>query len=250
MSTLRRGWLSREIRAHVRLVLVVEVPEERGSGDRGALHPRKAGRIVERVLRQFLDRRHELLEDATRLGEDLAHRLAAIARVEPRVDLVVLVQVGGPLVRGLRLAARHRFEAPDRPSPPGREMSDNVLDRPRTGDARLFHTVLADLREKTLPRLVLGIELGKKISSTHRRPPLISLRLTSSSCVASPAPCAWASLPRRTRPRLEGSRSRRPARPDRSRRSRPREPRLVRRVPFRCGFPAPAFARSPHRRSP
>src|SRR5207249_1575799 len=147
-----------------------------------------------------------------RLGDDLAHRLAAIARVEPRVDLVVLVQVGGPLMRGFRLAARHRFEAPDRPSPPGREMRDNVLDRPRTGDARLFHTVLADLREKTLPRLVLGIELGKQISSTHRRPPLISLRLTSSSCVASPAPCAWASLPLRARLPLEGSRSRRSAR--------------------------------------
>src|SRR5438132_6729173 len=197
----------------------MEVPEERGSGDPGAFHPRKAGRIVERVLRQFLDRRHELLEDATRLGEDLAHRLVAIARVEPRVDLVVLVQVGGPLMRGLRLATRDRFEAPDRPSPPGREMRDNVLYRPRTGHARALHAALADLRGEPLPRLVLGIELGKQISSTHRRPPLISLRLTSSSCVASPAPCAWASPPRRARPPLKASRSRRPARPGRSRRS-------------------------------
>src|SRR5438132_5188442 len=173
----------------------MEVPEERGSGDPGAFHPRKAGRIVERVLRQFLDRRHELLEDATRLGEDLAHRLVAIARVEPRVDLVVLVQVGGPLLRGLRLAARDRFEAPNRPSPPGREMRANVLDRPRTGDARLLHTVLADLREETLPRLVLGVELGEQISSTHRRHPLISLRLISSSTASLPALCVSASRP-------------------------------------------------------
>src|SRR2546423_15358456 len=80
--------LSREIPAHVRLVLVMEVPEERSSAQRRALHPWKARGIAERVLRQFLYRRHEQLQDTTRFGENLAHGLIAIARVEPGIDLV------------------------------------------------------------------------------------------------------------------------------------------------------------------
>src|SRR5438034_2539650 len=159
------------------------------------------------------------------------------------------MQVSGPLLRGLRLAARDRFEAPDRPSPPGREMRDNVLYRPRTGDAGLFHAVLADLREKTLPRLVLGIELGKQISSTHRRPPLISLRLTSSSSASSPGPCASASSPQGPHP-SERLRSRQQVQPDRSRRSRLPEPPLVPRDPAWSDPPATASARSPIRRFP
>src|SRR5438093_12583518 len=64
---LRPSRLSREPRAHVRLVLVVEMRKERSAAHRRALHPRKASGIVERGLRKFLDRRRELLKDATRL---------------------------------------------------------------------------------------------------------------------------------------------------------------------------------------
>src|SRR2546425_13187495 len=64
---LRPGRLSREPRAHVGLVLVMEMRKERSAAHRRALHPRKASGVVERGLRKFLDRRRELLKDATRL---------------------------------------------------------------------------------------------------------------------------------------------------------------------------------------
>src|SRR5206468_2240844 len=101
--SLRRGRLSREKRAHVRLVLVVEVAEERGPADRGPLQPRKALRVFERIFGQFLDRRHELFEYATRLSDGQRHGLITVARMEPRIDLVVLMQIGGPLWLRFRL---------------------------------------------------------------------------------------------------------------------------------------------------
>src|SRR5881628_2629554 len=168
--------------------------------------------------------------------------------MEPRIDLVVLLQVGGPRLHWFRLAAGRRFETPDGPPSPGREVGDDVFDRPRTGSAGLVHAVLAYLREETLVRFVLGFELGQQVSSTHRRPPLISLRLTSSWSVVSREPSASASRPQPSllpRSAREQSRSPLRARADRSRRSRPLEPRLARSDP-----PAPAVLRSPTRRSP
>src|SRR5712691_5390983 len=111
--------------------------------------------MVERVFRQFLDRRHELLKDTTRFIEDLVDGLGPIAPVEPRIDLVVVMQVSGPWWRGFGLAVCHGLEAPDGPPSPGREMRDDVLGRPDTGDARLVHAVFADLSEEAFEFLVL-----------------------------------------------------------------------------------------------
>src|SRR5881628_1127441 len=150
--------------------------------------------------------------------------------MEPRIDLVVLLQVGGPRLHWFRLAAGRRFETPDGPPSPGREVGDDVFDRPRTGRAGLVHALLAYLREETLPRLVLGFELGQQFSSTHHQASH-SLRLTSSWSVVSPVPSASASPPQSSllpRSARELFRSPLRARADRSRRSRPRVPRPVR----------------------
>src|ERR1700752_1955452 len=78
--------------------------------------------------------------------------------MDPVVDDVVVVELGGPGVGWLRLAAGSRLEAPDRPVPPTEEVAGHVAEAPLPHRARLGIAIRSDLGGKGAPELLVGAD--------------------------------------------------------------------------------------------
>ncbi len=149
----------RELAAHVRFMLLVQVAEEVGVGQWFVIHPREASGRGHIVIIQRSHRRGQSLVRIIGFDQDVFEWAIAVTFLEPGIDLVIFREFGGP--GKLNLLTRTRLDTGNCLLAPAGQVRGEILEGPFAHRARLFHPFGADFRHQAIPLLALILDLGQ-----------------------------------------------------------------------------------------